>query len=161
MFPHLESLFLDGITFRRTSNGDTSQHGGDLEEFIISHKATLQLLQLQHCMSEFDEFGDVRQWSIIWERFAKELTRLVCFSVKMKGKGMPPKIAGDYGQVDKEVASFFASDDLEGEDGFAESDMAALEKLKAVVGMRRADQAHTCRYCTISTSPSVSSDLFG
>jgi hypothetical protein len=114
-------------------------------------------------MSEFDEFGDVRQWSIIWERFAKELTRLVCFSVKtrMKGNEMPPKIAGDYGQVDKEVASFFASDDLEGEDGFAESDMAALEKLKAVVGMRRADQAHTCRYCTISTSPSVSSDLFG
>jgi hypothetical protein len=64
-------------------------------------------------MSEFDEFGDVRQWSIIWERFAKELTRLVCFSVKMKGKGMPPKIAGDYGRVDKEDTDFFAFDDLE------------------------------------------------
>ena len=58
-FPHLESLFLDSLTFRLPC-GSPTEHGGDLEEFIITHKATLQKLPLQNCMSEYSLYdGDV------------------------------------------------------------------------------------------------------
>ena len=121
-FPHLSSLTLRALSFR-LSNVQLM--------FILRHAATLQTLVLEDCTTLTDE------WSVIWERFANELTQLVHLSVQYY-----MDTETNYSVYGIEMGDMISSVELiEDQPEMVENDRRAFEGFVQIVDDRRSRQA--------------------
>ena len=76
-YPNLTTLSLENIVLGRPSSS------GGMISFILSHKATLQKLELRSCPVIISDCStdSLRYWSQIWDRFAKDLSDLTDLTV--------------------------------------------------------------------------------
>ena len=128
-FPNLSSLTLRGVSFRLMEGLPLIVADQYIDEmvFILRHAATLRTLVLVDCMTLTDN------WSVIWERFANELTQLVNLSVQYTmGTETNYSVYGiEHGDRISEVEF------MEEEPETVEQDREAFERLVQIVDERR------------------------
>jgi hypothetical protein len=131
-FPNLSSLTLRKISFRPMEGlpgvpQTVANRYIDEMVFILRHAATLRTLVLVDCMTLTDN------WSVIWKRFANELTQLVNLSVQYTtGTETNYSVYGmDHGDLISDVEF------MEEEPETVEQDREAFERFVQIVDERR------------------------
>jgi hypothetical protein len=127
-YPRLTTLSLYNIVLGRPSSA------GSMISFIVSHKNTLQTLEIISCpVIVAGEANDAQGfWSHIWDRFAKELTKLIDITVVT---GSPEETILSLGYTtfaeNKELETYLLSPPR------VDSDRLALKGFKDTVEARR------------------------
>lgn len=100
-----------------------------MEEFIVTHKATLKKLEIKRCLMLYQTGSGSRLWSEMWERLNAELVELVELVVLADPADdtVPLKYSS---LLISETPYYFGLSRMV-------KDMAALEKFKATVSARK------------------------